>query len=171
MVRTYSACSSGSSEDSTAQASHKACVSSGLSGITRIMSSGVFSEPGCTFRGQLFRISEDIAGFQVPQAVNDGNWNSDTAPSDEQIAESLQGAVDKNDISLNVSVCRRHGEGRSAGFELTDRDTGEILFSMDIDVNRPTSPTQIYEVEGLRFRGVIPAQMIAETEKSTIFPV
>ena len=32
----------------------------------------------------------------------DGNWNSDTAPSDEQIAESLQGAVDKNDIITDI---------------------------------------------------------------------
>ena len=47
-----------------------------------------------------------------------------------------------------------YGEGRSAGFELANRETGEILFSMDIDVNRPIPPTKLYEVEGLRFRGV-----------------
>lgn len=62
--------------------------------------------------------------------------------------------------NLDVSIYRMYGEGRSAGFELTERDTGEILFSMDIDVNRPIPQTKIYEVEGLRFRGVSPLQMM-----------
>lgn len=61
-----------------------------------------------------------------------------------------------------MSIYRMYGEGRSAGFELAERVTGEILFSMDIDVNRPVSPTKIYEVEGLRFRGVSPSQMITD---------
>lgn len=39
---------------------------------------------------------------------------------------------------------------------------GEILFTMDIDVNRPPVPTRIYEVEGIRFRGVSPVQMMAD---------
>lgn len=55
-----------------------------------------------------------------------------------------------------------YGESRSAGFKLTERETGEILFSMDIDVNRPIPSTKMYEVEGLRFRGVSPSQMIAD---------
>lgn len=33
---------------------------------------------------------------------------------------------------------------------------------MDIDVNRPVLPTKIYEVSGLRFRGMTPSQMIAD---------
>ena len=33
---------------------------------------------------------------------------------------------------------------------------------MDVDVNRPVSPTKIYEVEGIRFCGVSPSQMIAD---------
>lgn len=92
----------------------------------------------------------------------DGNWNSDTPPSAEQMVESLQEAIRKQDIDLDVSIYRMYGEGRSAGFELTDRDTGEVLFSMDIDVNRPIPPTKMYEVEGLHFRGVAPAQMMAD---------
>ena len=34
----------------------------------------------------------------------DANWNSDNAPTTEQIAESLQQALDKAGIDLNVSV-------------------------------------------------------------------
>ena len=92
----------------------------------------------------------------------DANWNSDTSPSAEQMVASLQDAIAKNGIELDVSLYRMYGEGRSAGFELTDKESGEILFSMDVDVNRPISPTKIYEVAGLHFRGVTPSQMIAD---------
>lgn len=92
----------------------------------------------------------------------DANWNADTPPSAGQMTESLQKALQKNRIELNVSLYRMYGEGRSAGFELTDSLTGEMYFTMDIDVNRPIPPTKIYEVEGLRFCGAVPSQMIAD---------
>ena len=92
----------------------------------------------------------------------DANWYSDSPPSAEKLVESLETALQKTGINLQVDLYRMYGEGRSAGFELTDPDTGEILFTMDIDVNRPVQPTQIYEVAGLRFRGVSPDQMLAD---------
>lgn len=96
----------------------------------------------------------------------DANWNSDTPPTAEQMEESLQKAIDKNGIDLEVILYRMYGEKCSAGFELRDKTTEEIIFSMDVDVNRPVPPTKIYEVEGLRFRGVSPAQMIADKVSS-----
>lgn len=92
----------------------------------------------------------------------DANWNSDTPLTGEQMEESLQNALKKNNIDLEVSIFRPYGEGRSAGFDLKDGVTGDVIFSMDIDVNRPIPPTKIYEVEGLQFRGVAPSQMIAD---------
>ena len=92
----------------------------------------------------------------------DGNWNSDEQPSAGQMVTALQNAIDKIGYSLSVSLSRMYGEGRSAGFDLTERDSGDILFSMDIDVNRPLLPTRIYEVDGLHVRGVSPAQMLAD---------
>lgn len=92
----------------------------------------------------------------------DANWYSGTTPTAAQMTASLQKALTSNDIKLEVNLYRMYGEGRSAGFELTDIPTGEILFSMDIDVNRPAVPTQLYEIEGFRFRGVTPAQMLAD---------
>lgn len=92
----------------------------------------------------------------------DANWYSDSPPSAEQLAESLGLALQKDGINLQVALYRMYGEERSAGFELADPDTGEILFTMDMDVNRPVQPTQIYEVAGLRFRGVSPDQMLAD---------
>ena len=47
-------------------------------------------------------------------------------------------------------------------FELNDKSAGELIFTMDIDVNRPDVPTQMYYIEGVRFRGVSPRQMIAD---------
>lgn len=63
---------------------------------------------------------------------------------------------------MKVRLYRMYGKKRSAGFELVDPATEEILFTMDVDVNRPAPPTKIYEVEGLRFCGVAPSQMIAD---------
>lgn len=92
----------------------------------------------------------------------DANWYSDSPPSAEQLVESLETALQRNGINLQVDLYRMYGEGRSAGFELSDPNTGEILFTMDMDVNRPVQPTQIYEVAGLRFRGISPDQMLAD---------
>lgn len=92
----------------------------------------------------------------------DANWYSDIPPSDEQMTASLQKAITNSGIDLEVRNYRPYGEGRSAGFELIDKDTDEVLFSMDIDVNRPVPPTKIYEIAGFRFRGVAPTQMLAD---------
>ncbi len=92
----------------------------------------------------------------------DANWYSDTPPTAEQMEASLTGALRKNHIGLNVRLYRMYAEGRSAGFELSDPDTDEILFTMDMDVNRPVQPTQMYDVAGLRFRGISPMQMLAD---------
>ena len=92
----------------------------------------------------------------------DANWYSESPPNAEEMTTSLQKALDKSKIDLQVILYRMYGEGRSAGFELASKDTNEILFSMDIDVNRPTTSTKIYEIEGFRFRGVSPLQMISD---------
>ena len=92
----------------------------------------------------------------------DANWNADTPPSAGQMTESLQKALQTSGIDLQVTLYRMYGEGRSAGFELTDSLTGEMYFTMDIDIDRPIPPTKIYEVEGFRFRGAAPSQMIAD---------
>lgn len=92
----------------------------------------------------------------------DANWNSDVEPTTEQMVESLQKAIDKSGVTLEVHLYRPHGEKRSVGFELIEPSTDEVLFTMDIDVNRPASPTKIYEVDGIKFCGVSPLQMIAD---------
>ena len=92
----------------------------------------------------------------------DANWNSESQPTEKQMTESLQKAFDSHDINLDVQSYRQYGEGRSAGFEITDRTTGELLFTMDIDVNRPAPETKMYEVDGLRFCGASPYSMIAD---------
>ena len=55
-----------------------------------------------------------------------------------------------------------YGEGRSAGFELSVPSSGEILFTMDIDVNRPAVETKIYEIAEIRFRGSALLPMLAD---------
>jgi hypothetical protein len=92
----------------------------------------------------------------------DANWNSDTTPTTEQIINSLQQAITKEGLSLHVCLYREFGKGRSAGLELSDENSGETLFTMDIDVNRPVSSTKIYEIAGIYFLGAAPTQILAD---------
>ena len=92
----------------------------------------------------------------------DANWFSDTPPTGEQLTASLQRAIADSGIDLIVHLFRMYGEGRSAGFELADRNTGEIIFTIDMDVNRPAQETKVYEVAGMCFCGVSPVHMIAD---------
>lgn len=92
----------------------------------------------------------------------DANWYSEVPPTAEQLVDSLQKAIRKGGLNLRVNLYRMYAEGRSAGFELMDAETDEVLFTMDVDVNRPIPPTKIYELEDIRFCGVAPVQMIAD---------
>ena len=92
----------------------------------------------------------------------DANWYSDSPLTREHMTDSLQNALRRANIDLDVSLYRMYGEGRSAGFELADHETGEILFTMDIDINRPAVTTKIYEIAGICFRGVSVNQMLAD---------
>ena len=105
------------------------------------------------------------AGFheEIRHTVDiDANWYSDSPPAAEQMTDSLQKALERAGIDLELSLYRMYGEGRSAGFELANRETGDILFTMDIDVNRPAVLTRIYAIAGIRFRGVSVDQMLAD---------
>jgi hypothetical protein len=92
----------------------------------------------------------------------DANWYSNDKPSGDQMEKSIQKALQNSGIDLNVRLYRMYGEGRSAGFELSDSSSGEILFTMDIDVNRPAVETKIYEVAKIRFRGSALLPMLAD---------
>ena len=91
----------------------------------------------------------------------DANWNTEVYPSAEQMVESIQNALLRDGVDLNVSLYRMYGEGRSAGFDFKD-SLGNVLFTMDVDVNRPIAQTKIYEVDGIRFCGVVSSQMITD---------
>lgn len=92
----------------------------------------------------------------------DANWNSDVPPTADQMVDSLQKAIFDKGIALEVKIYRMYGEGRSAGFELADSTTEEVLFTMDVDVNRPIPSTKIYEIAGVKFCGVSPIQIISD---------
>ena len=63
------------------------------------------------------------AGFteDVRHTVDiDANWNTDNSPSADHMVESIQHALTKSGIDLKLHLYRMYGEGRSAGFELTE---------------------------------------------------
>lgn len=92
----------------------------------------------------------------------DANWLSDTAPTEEQMVQALQNALIQAGIELKVSLYRMYREGRSAGFEFSDPEFGDVLFTMDMDVNRPAAETKLYTIDGFSFRGVVVEQMLAD---------
>ena len=92
----------------------------------------------------------------------DGNWNSETAPSGEEMTEAIQNAFEKKGISFTARLYRMYGEKRSAGFDLADKTTGETIFTMDLDVNRAVLHTKLYETGSFSFCGSSPAQMVAD---------
>lgn len=119
-----------------------------------------------SFKGSMvLKVCLMEAGFtnDIRHTVDiDANWYSDDWPSGEQIEESIRKALRNSGIDLNVKLYRMYGEGRSAGFELSEPSSGEILFTMDIDVNRPAAETIIYEVAEIRFRGSALLPMLAD---------
>lgn len=93
----------------------------------------------------------------------DGNWNTGYPPTSRQVADSIQRVLDESRMKdLQVRLFREYGEKRSVGIEVLDRTAGRPVFGMDIDVNRMKPRTQLYEVGGIRFCGVVPMQMIAD---------
>lgn len=96
----------------------------------------------------------------------DGNWNTDYQPTSRQVADSIQQALRDHGITLNVRLVREYGEKRAVGIKMVDKDTGENVFKMDIDVNRTGPQAQLYEIDGIRFLGVLPTQMIADKVSS-----
>lgn len=92
----------------------------------------------------------------------DANWNSSTAPTMEQMAQSFEKALVQYNMELSVAPSRQYGIGRSAGFEFADKQSGEVLFTMDIDVNRPAPATKLYSIDNFCFIGATPEQIIAD---------
>lgn len=92
----------------------------------------------------------------------DANWISDEPPTAEQMLDSLSKALAHDNINLDVRLNRMYGTGRSAGFAFCEKETGDAVFSMDMDVNRPIAGTKIYTVEDFHFRGVIVWQILAD---------
>lgn len=92
----------------------------------------------------------------------DANWVSEKTPSEAEMVEAIQSALHSHGIQADVWLFRMYGSGRSAGFKFLDHATGALLFSMDMDVNRPMTGTRLYDVEGLHFPAVTPYRMLAD---------
>lgn len=92
----------------------------------------------------------------------DANWRTDTPPTAEQMTGSIQKAISDSHLNLHVELYRMYGERKSAGFKIFDTNTGECLFKMDMDVNRPPIPIKLYQIGDIRFCGVTPIQMTAD---------
>lgn len=57
---------------------------------------------------------------------------------------------------------RMYEKEKSAGFEIFDQETNELLFTMNIDVNKIACKTKIYSIENIGFCYVTPIQIITD---------
>ena len=119
-----------------------------------------------TFKGSLvlkvFLTETGFADDTRHTSDIDANWDSSEFPSAEVLTDSLQKAIDKANLGLDVVMSRMYGEEKSAGFKLIDRESKGQLFSMDMDVKGPVLNTTMYELSGIHFRGITPLQMLAD---------
>lgn len=92
----------------------------------------------------------------------DANWISETEPTPAQTASSIQRAMDRAGLDVTVKQFREHGEGKSAGFKFYLPGQSEAAAYMDMDVNRPSYMSRIYEIGEFVFRGAVVEQMIAD---------
>ena len=92
----------------------------------------------------------------------DANWLSDTPPSMDEIVSAFQRVLDQNNIPFTVKYYRAYGEGKSAGLDFCSKDSGNTVFTMDMDINRPEAGTRYYAVGNFRFRGVVVEQILAD---------
>ena len=92
----------------------------------------------------------------------DANWISDTEPTSAQMTSSIQRAMDSAGLDVTVRQFREHGDGKSAGFEFFLPDQTEAAAYMDMDVNRPSYMSRVYEIGEFVFRGAVVEQMIAD---------
>ena len=67
----------------------------------------------------------------------DANWLSDTPPGMDEIVRAFQQILDQNHIPLTVKYYRTYGDGRSAGLDFCNRDTGNTIFTMDTITHDP----------------------------------
>ena len=92
----------------------------------------------------------------------DANWISDKEPTSAQMTSSIQRAMDSVGLDVTVRQFREHGDGKSAGFEFFLPDQTEAAAYMDMDVNRPSYMSCVYEIGEFVFRGAVVEQMIAD---------
>ena len=92
----------------------------------------------------------------------DANWLSDTPPGMDEIVSAFQQVLDQNHIPLTVKYYRTYGAGKSAGLDFCSQDTGNTIFTMDMDINRPEAGIRYYTVGDFRFRGVVVEQILAD---------
>ena len=92
----------------------------------------------------------------------DANWISENDPTSAQMTSSIQRAMDRAGLDVTVKQFREHGDGKSAGFEFYLPGQSEAAAYMDMDVNRLSYMSCVYEIGGFVFRGAVVEQMIAD---------
>lgn len=90
----------------------------------------------------------------------DANWIG-TPPSMKTMENEIKKALDEMNEKFEVKAFREYGEGRSAGFKICDKSTGDKILSMDIDI-RPSIGYRLYYYGKASIKGVLANDIIAD---------
>ncbi len=90
----------------------------------------------------------------------DANWIG-TAPSMEQLVQTIKKALGELNQQYEVQAIRDYGEKRSAGLAICDKNSGMKILSMDIDI-APSLSWKTYYFGEIGIRGILVNEILAD---------
>ena len=119
------------------------------------------------FKGALITklVLADNDSLSVSRATQDMDMNwIGSVPDMDTMRESIETAINKGEKTKRYSVIvrREYGERKSAGFVITDTETGNTITKMDVDVRKYESGYAEYYYGNTIFHGVTPDQIICD---------
>jgi hypothetical protein len=92
----------------------------------------------------------------------DMNWVEKPFPSMEELTEWVNKSLSKIQDNLYVTAKREYiPDVQAAGFRIFDKNTGEIVTSIDINAGS-TNKSKMYNIENAKFQGVLPSEILAD---------
>ena len=102
-------------------------------------------------------------GFDSTKRITkdvDSNWVGEP-PSMDELVSSINNALGETRQYCYAEALRPYSNGRSAGINIIDRDTGKALFSMDVSM-RPVYDVKTYYHGDIAIKGVLPDEVLAD---------
>ncbi|MCQ4021727.1 MULTISPECIES: nucleotidyl transferase AbiEii/AbiGii toxin family protein [unclassified Ruminococcus] len=116
------------------------------------------------FKGGLITslILEEQGFTDIQRATKDidANWIS-TPPSMSALVDTINNALGELREYYIAESSREYGDGKSAGISIREKDSGDKIITMDIDI-KPLIGSKIYYLGETSIKGVLPSEILAD---------